>query len=1069
MAKLNPEIVAGFVDEGRSYIVQIQHDLRAWNGRQGAGEGLTGARRLVHTIKGAASMIGMPALAQASFLLEETLEAVIRGELYGSETAAGLELALQSIDFYFTGAVRGDLHPAPHLQAAVLVLRSIHAGLEGGDDLLALTSTLQPDEIPTAEIASDGLLDTFRQEAEDHLQIMGRALRSLEDNPSDKGVLGGLRRSLHSMKGAARAVGIEGLATLAHRLEDVLDALADDQLTFEDASSLIYRAFDAISDMALDATATASSEDLDAQLAALLRAPEPRQEVADVPLDEDDIPAEFLDTFRQEADEHLQTVAVRLRDLEKDPTHKDSIQEIRRAVHTLKGAAGVIGLNSLGALAHRMEDLLDAAWEGSLKLTAERIQLFFATADVMTDLVADPEKRTTLRPRVIELFRQYQTDFQNAGALQDLPKSRSTADAEPEIDLAAFQTEVSEKQPGKANTSSQQYVRVPIERLDEMVRLVSELVVTRSVFEKHVNSHASEVSELNLSLGRLRRLSSQFDTDSETQALKGNLGRLNVRVMQSKSGGDKRSEFHALEFDRYTGLNLMSRDLAETSSDISSAVGQLENRSGDFESCLNRLGRLTSDVQDRLMRMRMVPLSNLATRLHRTVRVTAERLNKHIDLVLEGEQVEIDKTMLEELAGPLEHLLRNAVDHGLESPAERIARNKPQRGRIQIRAYYLGTQIVLEVRDDGAGMDAAAIREKAVKNGFLGTAEAAELSDRDVFEFVFQPGFSTAKAVGAISGRGVGLDVVRTAVRKLRGTVDIESKRGVGTTFRIYLPMSLAILRVLLVQARGNQYAIPLGVITRILRLAPDQIEYMGQQQVLRIDGKVMPAIRLVDALENAGTRDDSPTARCPALVLDLGGQQLAVIVDELEEAREVVVKSMGSVLQHVHGVAGATIMGDGSIVLIVNPAELAVTGSARTSTPVAVTRNADLEIMVVDDSVSVRRVLSNLLRNQGWSAITARDGMEALEMLQAGRIPDAVLLDMEMPRMDGYELISVLRSQPQFANLPIIMLTSRAGAKHRQKAFDLGVTDYLVKPYQEENLLATLRRAVVASSEQVR
>jgi chemosensory pili system protein ChpA (sensor histidine kinase/response regulator) len=1068
MAKLSPEILIGFVEEGRPYIAQILQDLARWNGEASNGDALAASRRLVHTVKGAASMIGMPALAQTSFVLEEAMDAAIRGELHGAPARTALEDAARAIDLFLAGSIHGHLHPVPHLSSAmvsILKARNQHANDADVARQLSALESVETAEESEQPVALDSLVENFRQEAEEYLQVIGQALRSLEDNPADRSTIASIRRNVHSLKGASRAVGLEDIARLAHGLEDALDTLAEGRHTFASASKTIYRSFDAISDIVTETPVDSDLDEVLTELRALSGAPVVSQDEIGVPEDDEEIPAEFLDTFRQEADEHLQIVALRLRDLQADPSQKDAIQEIRRAVHTIKGASGVIGLNGLGALAHRVEDVLDAAWEGSLQLTPELIQIFFATADVMTDLVADPQNRAAIRPRVIELFRQFKAALGEGSPLQYVPPK---AQALEEIELPPLNAgpEGPTTAAPAAAAKSTQYVRVPIERLDEMVRLVSELLVTRSVFEKHVNGHASEVGELNLSLDRLRRLSGQFDSSGfELQAKVGNFGRLNVRT--AKAAKDKRSDFHALEFDRYTSMNLMSRDLAETSADISSAVGQLSTRSSDFDSCLNRLGRLTSDVQDRLMRMRMVPLSNLATRLHRTVRVTSGRLHKPADLILEGEHVEIDKTMLEELAGPLEHLLRNCVDHGLEAPAQRREAAKAIRGTVRIRAFYLGTQIVIEVSDDGAGMNADAIREKAIASGFLGAAEAAEMSDRDLFELVFQPGFSTSREVGAFSGRGVGMDVVRTAVRKLRGSIDIVSERGEGTTFRINLPMSLAILRVLLVEARGQQYAIPLGAITRILRLAEGQLEFIGQQQVLRVDGKVVPAVRLADALGNGETREEASAAGCPALIVDLGSQQLALIVDGLDEAREVVVKNLGSVLQRVRGVAGATIMGDGSIVLIVNPPELASTGSsAREFTPAQKAhRNTALDVMVVDDSVSVRRVLTNLLTNEGWSSVTARDGMEALELLQSGRVPDVVLLDMEMPRMDGYELISVLRSQPQFANLPVVMLTSRSGAKHRQRALDLGVTDYLVKPYHDESLLASLRRAAQSTA----
>ena len=516
----------------------------------------------------------------------------------------------------------------------------------------------------------------------------------------------------------------------------------------------------------------------------------------------------------------------------------------------------------------------------------------------------------------------------------------------------------------------------------------------------------------------------------------------------------------------------MSRDLTETSSDIGSVSAQFGNIIGDFDSYLNRLGRLSSEVQDKLIRFRMVPLGSLAGRLHRTVRVTASKALKLVDLTIEGENVELDKVVIEEMAGPLEHLLRNAVDHGIERPELRRTVGKPEEGQLRMRAYYEGTQVVIQVSDDGAGLQPELIRSKAVSKGSFTEAEAAELSEQDLYGLVFAAGFSTAKEISEVSGRGVGLDIVKSAVARMKGRVSVEFTPGRGVTFTIRLPMTLAITRVLLVKAHGEVFAVPLGAVTQIARVEPDRIERVGQKAAIRIGGQVVPTVHLGEALGVKG-RPEPTDRRLPVLILQLGERRIGLVVDQLIEAREVVVKTLGNVLRQVRGLTGATLMGDGSVVLIINPSDLVQESEKSVSyddTKIAAGGSQPsgvYDVLIVDDSLSVRRVVSNLIRNGGWNPLTAKDGVEALEVLQtSAKKPDVVLLDIEMTRMDGYELTTTLRRQPQYQRLPIVMLTSRAGEKHRQRAFELGATDYLVKPYQDENLLAVVRRVVRESRE---
>jgi chemosensory pili system protein ChpA (sensor histidine kinase/response regulator) len=424
-------------------------------------------------------------------------------------------------------------------------------------------------------------------------------------------------------------------------------------------------------------------------------------------------------------------------------------------------------------------------------------------------------------------------------------------------------------------------------------------------------------------------------------------------------------------------------------------------------------------------------------------------------------EAELDKIVVDQLAQAFDHLLRNAVDHGLEDLETRRALGKPDRGQIRVEAKQEGTHVVIRMSDDGRGFDPAKLREAAVRLGFMSEPQAAQANSERLIELIFQPGFSTAASVSEISGRGVGLDVVRSAVESLKGTIAAVSEIGAGTTFTVKLPTTLAITKVLFVEEQQESYAIPLAAVAQVARVDAGQVEKAGDHAMIRLGSSLMPIIRLGEAVE-ALRGAEIVAERQPLLVVRSGGDEYALAVDRIAGAREVMVKPLSGVARKSPLAVGATLLGDGSVVLILNPSSL-VPGRRdenairqNVQTP-AVRRN--LNVMIVDDSLSVRRVVANLVRHQGWTPLQAKDGLEALEIIQgADTKPDVILLDIEMPRMDGFELTATLRALPETRSTPIVMLTSRAGDKHRRKALSLGANHFLVKPYQDETLLSLVR-----------
>jgi chemosensory pili system protein ChpA (sensor histidine kinase/response regulator) len=878
------------------------------------------------------------------------------------------------------------------------------------------------------------VLGSFLQEARDYLPQMRHQLETLLRDSSDSEGLAELQRLAHNIRGASHVIGLPEIGMLSEGLEQLLDQVVEGLLPFDaELAALIGQGLDQM-EAGLSADATA----------------QPVESTANAPAGQpasDDLASSLVGGFLMEAEEHLQEIARHLGEVERSADRQATLREVRRSVHTIKGAAAVVGLTVISQLAHRMEDLLDQLWDGVSEYTPESARLLVGTFDALGDLVQAGGSAAGLEGRLAVLYADYEAVLVSKESAQEPTAATGLAEGK------SAETAGAELAPETAG-----FVRVPIERLDELMRLVGELFVERSIFEKQLGDLSTELSELSLSQQRLRRLGSQLDSQQAT-FLQGPM----AAAATSNSGAD-RSEFDALEFDRYTQIHLVSRDLTETGADVLSAADRLHDLRSDLESALRRQSGLMTEVQDKLTGARMVRLEALAGRLHRAVRVTAATCSKQVELAIEGGATELDQAVLAKLTGPLDHLVRNAVDHGIEAPEERIASGKPEVGRITLEATQEGTDVVLRLSDDGAGLDPDKLRLEAIQQGFIEEQESANATIEELAHFVFESGFSTASEISEVSGRGVGLDVVKATVESLRGTLTLDSERGRGVTFTLRLPMKLAIAKVLLVTVQNQQFALPLQAVTEVGRIEARHWERHGGQLRVHMSGRPIQAFDLAVQL---GVRDayEPRHGRLPVVAFRLGGSEFALVVDEIHDAREVAVKPLAGVLRRTRAVAGATILGDGSVVLILNPAELrGVPGSLSVPRLAAKSYSSrrSLDVLIVDDSLSVRRVVANLMKNTGWKPLQAKDGVEALEMLaKLDRVPDVMLLDIEMPRMDGFELTARLRDMDLYRKVPIIMLTSRAGEKHRSKAFSLGVTDYLVKPYQDEVLLGTIRRLV--------
>jgi chemosensory pili system protein ChpA (sensor histidine kinase/response regulator) len=935
------------------------------------------------------------------------------------------------------------------------------------------------------------ILRGFVEEAKSYLPKILDGLERFRRDPLQREAVQEALRLMHIIKGASSMLGLASLGHIAAQAEEAIEDIAEGRRTPDpDAMGLMNRTAMQI-EVYLEGAMTGSVQEKaflhevthafrrwrglsEASEQEAPRSGPPPQAIASgsepaAGSASESEARELLEAFHLEAQDHLASVERLLPQLGEDSDHADSIQELRRSIHTLKGAASVVGHRPIAQLTHRMEDLLDALFEGKLNLSAETRELLAASAELLHELLihADVSEAGPAAPRLEELYTRYARLL--AGIVSSepphAPEALPGAAAEP---AAPEPLPTASRMPRPAAPASGQLVRVPLEGLDGAVKLVGELVIQRSTFEGHHLRLRHRVEQLHDTIERLRSVAARIEIEYEASTLGGGFRARSLRASGGNGGIAKprraAQSFDALELDRYTEFHLLSRELTEAVADIGAVDNEMQDLVGDFDAALHRQQRLTGEVQDKLMRLRMVPVSTLVPRLQRAARVTSRQKDKLVDLAVEGGEVELDKTVLDQIADPLLHLVRNAVDHGIEPPALRREIGKPERGRILLQASVSATQVILQVGDDGAGLDPGLLREAAVRNGLVSGDQAATLTLEQLHELVFLPGFSTAEQVSEVSGRGVGMDVVRTAVRKLKGSVSLDSTPGRGLICTIRMPLSLAVVRVLLVVASGQVFALPLAAVTRILRIERKQIQRVGNDEMIQVEGAVYPLLHLeaVLHLPEAPRDEEIPPL---VLVLQAGERSFALSVEAFLGGRDVVAKSLGSHLRRVPGISGATLLGDGSVVLILEPAELTpdLALQRRTRWPAALApaqRRPD--ILVVDDSFSVRRVLANLLRKAGWNPIEAKDGLDALEILERSpKSPDLVLLDVEMPRMDGYELVSSLRAHERYRRLPVVMLTSRSGEKHRHKAFQSGATDYLVKPFQENSLLDLIRRRV--------
>ncbi|WP_223620279.1 Hpt domain-containing protein [Lysobacter sp. ESA13C] len=775
-------------------------------------------------------------------------------------------------------------------------------------------------------------------------------------------------------------------------------------------------------------------------------------------LDVSELDPELVDIFVEEGGDLLDHSDGLLAQLRETPSEREPLVGLQRDLHTLKGGARMAGIMAVGELGHVMESLLEAVVDHRTELGRDGLVLLERGFDRLHAMVTrvGTGRAIAMPEALISVFeaRWRGEAMPSFAGLEPAEAAQPQAQAQPVAadhdGLKPLSAPIVDAPLGDEDEigvrAPQEQVRIRADLLDRLVNYAGEVAIYRARLEQQLGAFRGAIAEMAQTNLRMRDQLRRLEIETEAQII--------ARYQREGDSGDQ--SFDPLELDRFSTLQQLSRALTESAADQNSLQNTLDDLTRQYETLLLQQSRVSSELQEGLMRTRMVPFDTLLPRLRRVVRQASSELGKQVTLKLEGTQGELDRNVLERMTAPLEHMLRNAVAHGLERPEQRRAAGKPDEGTVRIAVRREGSEVVLEVADDGAGLDRAAIRRRGEERGLV-RADAV-IAEADLDSLILEPGFSTADEVSRLAGRGVGMDVVASEVRQLGGTLDIHSRPGHGVHFTLRLPQTLAVTQAVFVRIGDITFAVPIASVRGVGRLSRELLD--AGEANYRYGGEDYVVHDLGTLIGHAPAKAEGQL-QMPLLLIRSGDLRAAITIDQVIGNREIVVKPVGPQVASVPGIFGATIMGDGRVVVILDVAPLVRRRTAQLldfaqvvepPPAPAETRRVPL-VMVVDDSVTMRKVTGRVLERHNFEVITAKDGIDALERM-AERVPDLMLLDIEMPRMDGYELATQMKADARMREVPIVMITSRTGEKHRQRAFEIGVERYLGKPYQELELI---------------
>jgi chemosensory pili system protein ChpA (sensor histidine kinase/response regulator) len=1068
-SEIDPEILEIFIEEVEEVLQEIITEFNIWKNNQAELHSLNNLVRSFHTLKGSGRLVGATVIGELGWQFENELRNIVDGKFSPTQELLSLLEQVPAIlpnmleqfqhDQSTPDAVISFISQVENLTEPVadvknelnlddleiddldladdenlldiddLDLLDDDDDLEGIDDIdiLDLPDDDDDDEIaPLVDTppANDPILfEIFQKETGEHLSNLKNILNNLEANLPE------VIREFHTIKGSSRNVNFLTISEIAAPMEEYANDLLENKVNLSnDILALFNQAVVFIEDLFNGKTINVAEQKI--LLDKVHELLEELQNEANKAKVEDDLPDaddEFITLFLEEADEILENTQSLLERWQDSPDDMQLMKELQRELHTLKGGARMVGIVQMGDLSHHLESVLTRIVEGGSETNSLLQNLIQDSVDALAAMVEN--LRASIALEIPEGLIQQINAAINGEQIQEVV------------------TKTKEKKPKKSQEPSEETeenIRVQASLINKLANMAGELSISRAHMEQYQQAVKSNLAEMDQTVIRLRDQLRRLEIETEVQIF--------------SNFADSDEEFDPLELDRFSLMQQLSRSLIETVSDLTSIQEILKRETRHSDNLLIEQARLGSDLQDGIMQTRMIPFGKISSRLQRIARVTAGELHKQVNFVIHGESIEFERTILNSLVAPLEHMLRNAIGHGIEDAETRKQAGKPEIANINVYLSREGSELVVKLSDDGAGLNIAAIYEKAQERGLI--KPNAVVSKQELINLILQPSFSTAKKVTQVSGRGVGMDVVTAEIKHLGGNLLIDSNTGEGTTFEIRVPLSLSVIQALIINIGEEAIAIPINYLEALRNIPSSDIfcESDDNYYYNYMDEKYR-VFHLRELLGfNKSDTIDRPSI--PALLIKTAEYHTVLLVDAIEGMQEIINKSVGKQLGIIPWISGASILGDGRVVLIVDVSGLSHQDRCLKLEELTNETEKDqnlTKIMVVDDSITVRKITARLLERQGMEVLTAKDGFDAMAKLQT-YTPDLLLLDVEMPRMDGYELATQIRNNPDLKHLPIIMITSRTGIKHREKAEKLGINRYLGKPFNDTELMENIR-----------
>lgn len=1091
-----PDLISVFVLEASDGIRVLSEALHSDGDPIPTPEALHDQYIIAHRIRGAAALYGYGGVARLAERLETIFEGTDNSLIPDWSRIVGvMREVLQGLGSLIRSIGQGGSEDEG------LVTRCL-ASLESLRD----PSTAKPvvSEAYVRPVLDPEILSYFIPEAEEYLCTIDELIRSLREKQDNEDATYRLFRATHTLKGSAYTVGFQVIGDIARPMEDSMIAVREKRLQLNHAFLEMQAKAAAMIRLILQHD-PASVEELQRDVPLLVHqftrmceeAPDPSQAatpsvdvgtsiaVQNETLVEIQIPPEGLSDeylvpeldpedmsyFVPEAEEYLESLEANLLRLDKDPQNKELINQLFRTAHTLKGSAYTIGFQSIGDLVHHVEDFMGAVRDGRLQVLPGHTDWILRSIDVVRVLIRRDLSKVEATRQRYNAARSELKRLEQGGAVETTAAhqpdhvSRSLPKPQGEREESQGQEKSSEGR----SAEEREAIRVSYARLERLMNLVGELVIGRGRLEQRLRV-LEQLSQQVLAFKSRLVDSVQSFADKHTFTHQEAPSNATVPAPQ---GLPIFGDFGSLELDKYDDFNVLARRLGEVTADISESMSQLDGSIRRAHDDMSQLQQLTLFMKDEIARARMVPIGTPFTRFHRAVREMARASNKEVSLVTSGERTEVDTGVVERLVDPLVHLVRNAVYHGIEPAAHRVAKGKPAIGTVYLHAAHRGNSVIIEVEDDGAGLDLDKIRTKASKIGLAQSQQLQTMSDADLLQLIFLSGFSTADKVGDQAGRGVGLDVVKRVIEGMNGHIDVESEQGVGTKFTLNLPLTLLIATALLVRSGTERYAIPLPNIQEVTIPTASSLREEDRRTFLQVGEQNIEVQSLYHMLRRESGSIDWTM---PVVIVRAAGGPMGLAVDELLGRQEIVIKSLGPLKPLEHSFfGGATIDPEGRVILVIDPGRL-ISREAKEAAARVVFSKAVLlpeesvpkeavayelmgsRLLLVDDSLSIRKFVGRMLESAGYQVDTAVDGEDGLRKASANSYR-MILTDLEMPKLNGFEVIQALRSRPETKQTPVVVMTTRAGDKHRQIALNIGANSYIAKPVEERTLLQEIER----------